>query len=346
MKPWLTTHQQILSQQFSRATLPHAILISGVSGSGKLELAQWLVRLLSCKQPNQSVENKNVSIQGCGCCKSCLLLKSNTFPDHLNVIAQKNSLGVDDIRHTNSFLQKAAHLGLFKTVLIENAETMTQAAMNALLKTLEEPSDNSVIMLLTNDIEMLLPTIISRCRVFNIRSSVGEALILQIKGQEHNVEDRMLANEPFVNLTQLPELTDKATNEAFHIFKECYIKYLCYQQGESQLLQLLLNNEHGLRWLEQMTVNLLREHLLGSHFLGSDNESQQRLNVQLLNDLYKVIINGSKVIKSYTQANKHFVCEQLIMAISNVVEQNQTKVNNHTASLVLTREQESKLDPH
>ena len=330
MKSWLFAHQQLLSQQFNNATLPHAILISGVAGSGKLELAQWLVKLLTCKQPVQSVENKVVSRRGCGNCKSCLLLKSNTYPDHLNLVAEKHSLGVDEIRHANSFLQKTAYLGQFKTVLIERAQTMTPAAMNALLKTLEEPSDNSVIILLTNDIEMLLPTIISRCRVLNIRPAVGEALISQLKAQgiqrqTLNVGPRFLNNEAFVNLTQLPELTNEAINEAFQAFKDCYINYLCYQQGESQLLQYLLNNEHTLRWLEQITVSLLRQHFLGSN----DNEHKQTLNTQLLNNLYKVIINACKVIKSYTQANKQFVCEQLIMSMSDVVEKNQIEVNGN-----------------
>lgn len=323
MKPWLSSHQLILSEQYSNATLPHAILISGVSGSGKLELAQWLVGLLNCKQPNHLVESKERILQSCGHCKSCLLLSSNTFPDHLNLVAQKNSLGVDDVRYANDFLQKTAYLEKFKTVLIESAETMTQQAMNALLKTLEEPSDNSVIILLTNDSEILLPTIISRCRVLNIRPAVGEALISQLKEQnikegEFTVEYPALSTDPFVNLTQLPELTNSAINDAFEVFKECYIHYLCYQQGESQLLQHVLNNEHALRWLEQITVNLHRECFLDI----IDNEHKRILNSVLLNNLYKIIINACKVIKSYKQVNKQFVCEQLIMSMSDVVEQN------------------------
>jgi len=330
MKPWLSSHQLILSEQYSNATFPHAILISGVSGSGKLELAQWLVQLLNCKQPNHVVGKEDI-IKGCGHCKSCLLLKSNTFPDHLNLVAQKNSLGVDDVRYANSFLQKTAYLGQFKTVLIENAQTMTQAAMNALLKTLEEPSEYSVIVLLTNDVEILLPTIISRSRVLNIRPAVGEALIAQlnednITGGDVNVKAPFLSTDPFVNLTQLPELTDSTINEAFNVFKKCYMKYICHQQGESQLLQYLLNNEHALRWLEQITVNLQREYFLDI----IDNEHKKTLNTQLLNNLYKVIINGCKILKSYTQANKQFVCEQLIMSMSDVVEKNQSEVNRNT----------------
>lgn len=335
MKSWLFSHQQIFSEQLKKTILPHALLINGVSGSGKLELAQWLVNLLNCKQPKSLVENKGEILQGCGQCKSCLLLKKNTFPDHLKLVAQKNSLGIDDIRFANSFLQKTAYLGSFKTVLIEDIQTMTQQAMNALLKTLEEPTDNSIIILLTSDIEALLPTVISRCRVINIRPAVGEGLVQQLK--EHNtkgqsngndgVENSSLVIDSFVNLTQLPELTDPVINEAFNVFKESYIHFLCFQQGESVLLQSLLNNEHGLRWLEQITVNLHR-----AQFLAIDkNEHNHILNAEMLNNLYKVIINGCKVLKSYTQANKQFVCEQLIMAISDVVEKNQTALKNNTS---------------
>ncbi len=314
MNTWLRSDQQLLSHQFTQNILPHAILVNGVTGAGKLELAQWLLHLLNCQQP-QPIHNELDILQSCGHCKSCLLLKSKTYPDHLNLIPEKNSLGVDDIRHANSFLQKTAYLGKFKTVLIDNAQKMTQAAANALLKTLEEPSDNSVIVLLTNDIENLLPTIVSRCRVFNIRPNVGDALLQGMSDSQCISESGVEVNNNFINLTQLPELTDKVTNEAFQTFKECYLNYLHGQLVETQLLQQLLDSQHALRWLEQITVNLLREQFI----VQSDATNKEILSPELLNKLYKVIINGCKVIKSYTQANKQFVCEQLIMAISDVI---------------------------
>ena len=224
MNSWLLAQQLILSQQFDNNNLPHAILINGVTGAGKLELAQWLLHLLSCKQPQTIHNSKEKILQSCGHCKSCLLVKSNTYPDHLNLIAEKSSLGVEEIRHANSFLQKTAYLGQYKTVLIENAPSMTTAAANALLKTLEEPSANSVILLLTNDIEILLPTIVSRCRVLNIRPEVGEALLQNMSTQVFALESDTALNKElsknFVNLTQLPELTDKITNDAFQSFKD------------------------------------------------------------------------------------------------------------------------------
>ncbi len=319
MKPWLLDHQQLLSQQFSGNTLPHAILFNGVTGAGKLELALWLINLLNCQNASQVDNKQGPVLQSCGQCKSCLLLKSNTYPDLLNVIAEKNSLGVDDIRHANSFLQKTAHLGKFKSVLIEHAQTMTLAAANALLKTLEEPSNNSVIILLTNDIEMLLPTIVSRCRVLNIRPNVGQTLLENMPEVNYSLQSAAFSDTSmaFVNLTQLPELTDQTINEAFTHFKGCYVNYLQGQHVESLLLQQLLNNEHALRWLEQITVNLLREKF------ANINDENPLLSSEFLNKVYKVIINGCKVIKSYTQANKQFVCQQLIMDISAVIEQAQ-----------------------
>ena len=320
MKPWLIPQQQIFSDQFTRDILPHAILINGVTGSGKFEFSQWLLHLFNCQKPQQMAEQNDV-LTSCGQCKSCLLFKSDTYPDHLSVIAEKTHLGVDDIRYANSFLQKTAHLGKFKTVLIEHAQTMTQAAANALLKTLEEPSNNTVIILLTNDIEMLLPTIISRCRVLNIKPKVGQALLQSMSEQGVSIESNAELNNAFVNLTQLPELTEAATSKAFQEFKTCYKNYLYGQQVEPQLLEQLIKNEHGLRWLEQITVSLYRNQFS----TAAEAFNETTLDAELLNNLYKVIINGCKVTKSYTQANKQFVYEKLIMSISDVLEQ--AKIN-------------------
>jgi len=326
MKTWLTSHQQLLSQQYSHATLPHAILISGISGAGKVELAQWLINILSCQQPVEAQsKNSHQVLRHCGHCKSCLLLKSNTFPDHLNLIAEKTNLGVDDIRFANSFLQKTAHLGKYKTMLINHAQSMTPSAANALLKTLEEPSEHSIIILITNDIAMLLPTIVSRCRVLNIRPDIGAALLNEL------AEQVVAQNKDsaFINLTQLPELCDKSIHDAFVEFKQCYINYLTNQQEEeSLLLTLLLSNKHTLRWLEQITANLLREQFLEKNTNNTSGKVDPMLPISasLLNQVYKVIMDKCKIIKTYVQSNRQFVCEQLVMEIGAVVEQNQTNI--------------------
>ena len=206
------SHQQLLTQQYLTNTLPHAILINGAIGSGKLNLAQWLVNVLLCQSLQKKIghqQSTDTLLQGevnaCGRCKTCLLANNRNYPDHLTLELTGASIGVDDVRRVNAFLEKTAHIGTFKSVLISDAQSMTLAAANALLKTLEEPSPNSIIILLSHEIELLLPTIISRCRLLTMKGQVGEALVSQFHQQTGCLDNNELS--AFINLSHLPELT-------------------------------------------------------------------------------------------------------------------------------------------
>lgn len=322
-----------LSRQYQQQTLAHAIILQGIAGAGKDALAKWLIDLLICQQPlssSDSADDGSIS-RACEQCKACLLRKSNSYPDHLLLTSENKTLGVDDVRRGNAFLEKTAHLGRLKTILIPQAQTMTIAAANALLKTLEEPSANSYIVLITDDIECLLPTIISRCAIYAIRPMVGEALLAQLTTSLHgnsqiangsSINGKLNANA-FVNLSQLPELTDEDVFQAFQAFNQCFLDYLNHGQSEATLLNQLVDNKHGLRWLEKITCNLVRQYYL---FNSSDNDPEQptqivnqKISVQVLNQIYQAIISSNKLIKSYTQANRQFVAEQLLMTINDIV---------------------------
>lgn len=310
-----------LTRQYQQATLPHAIIIQGVEGAGKNSLATWLIDLLICQSPsiaNTGAETATI-LQACGQCKACLLNKSDTYPDHLTLLSENKTLGVDDVRRGNSFLEKTAHLGQVKTILIPNAQILTVAAANALLKTLEEPSQNSYIVLLTEDLDSLLPTIVSRCAVYVIRAMVGEALLAEINSpiQLNSVTNEI--SNTFVNLTQLPELTDNDTFKAFKAFDDCYLAYLFAGKHESDLLDMLADNKHSLRWLEKVTCNLVRQYHIAESTDNSTKMLNQKVSISVLNQIYQAIIQSNKLIKSYTQANRQFVIEQLIMTINNIV---------------------------
>ena len=177
MHSWLEQQQLLLSKQISQIKLPHAILINGVDGAGKSELSQWLIKVLSCTQP-EKIQN---ILTPCESCKSCLLQRSNTYPDHLLIESGGKSIGVDQVRQASRFFEKTAQIGHCKTSLITAAHNMTISAANALLKTLEEPNPDNYIVLLTSELETLLPTIISRCFIIDIRPPVGEALLAELK---------------------------------------------------------------------------------------------------------------------------------------------------------------------
>jgi DNA polymerase-3 subunit delta' len=329
MLPICREKQSQLSRQYQQQTLAHAILIQGIEGCGKEALAQWLVELLICQNPllaNSTAEHEPI-VSACGQCKACLLRKSDSYPDHLLLKSENKTLGVDDIRRGNAFLEKTAHLGKVKTIFIPQAQIMTVAAANALLKTLEEPSANSYIVLMTNDLDSLLPTIISRCAVYAIRPMVGEALLVLLKPSSHSEAQlpsnvtlsARLNDNAFVNLSQLAELTDDTIFQHYQTFNQSFLDFLYLGQSESKVLSQLVDNEHALRWLEKITCNLVRQYYLVKEVEQLTPVVNQKISAQVLNQIYQAIISSNKLIKSYTQANRQFVAEQLLMTINDIV---------------------------
>ncbi|MBU2892590.1 DNA polymerase III subunit delta' [Colwellia sp. D2M02] len=308
----MISNKVILTQQFIQQRLPHAILITGAQGAGKKELGEWLSQLLLCQSPQKVFVNddQDYYLQACRTCKHCQLKHSHSYPDHLMLTAQNTSIGVDDVRQANYFLEKTAHIGHYKTLLIPHAEIMTVAAANALLKTLEEPTKHSIIMLLTHDSDMLLPTIISRCRLVHIQPLVGDKLLSKVN---YPLNDE---NANFVNLTHLPELSNESTHQAYKLFKHEYLALLNHEKSESTLLTLLQDNSEALRWLEKITTNLQRDLSVNADTLFLTNKG---ISIQSLYDIYQLTIKASKTIKLYPQGNKAFILEELLMSITQIV---------------------------
>jgi len=183
---------------------------------------------------------------------------------------------------------------------------MTVSAANALLKTLEEPNPNNYILLLTSELEALLPTIISRCYVIDIRPPVGEALLAELKQS---------GQDPFVNLSQFKELSDASTNTNYLAFESCFIEFLEKKSaGQSEMLSLLMSNTDSLRWLEKVIVKLMRQQY---HWLTGNTF----LNEQIIWSIYQLIVSAIKQIKSLMQANQQFVFEKLLVDIITTIDE-------------------------
>jgi DNA polymerase-3 subunit delta' len=152
--PW----QDSLWQQLAgRAQHAHAYLLHGPAGIGKRALAERLMASLLCQRP--------VALQACGECKSCLLLKAGSHPDNYILEPEEadKAIKVDQVRDLVGFVVQTAQLGGRKVVLIEPVESMNINAANALLKSLEEPSGDTVLLLVSHQPSRLLATIKSRC---------------------------------------------------------------------------------------------------------------------------------------------------------------------------------------
>jgi len=150
----------LLSLHFNNQ-LPHAVLMTSVSGIGLTRTASRLCTTLLCERDNDGP---------CGECSSCSRASAGTHGDYrwLEVAEGKASIGVDQIREAGDFVAKTAGYGSQKILVISDAEKMTAGASNALLKTLEEPQGNSFIVLLSQRSWLLPATIRSRCHTWRL----------------------------------------------------------------------------------------------------------------------------------------------------------------------------------
>lgn len=181
-------HENIISQlknAIKSDKVSHAYIFNGEDGSGKNMLAKAFAEALLCEKGG---------IEGCGECHYCRQFATGNNPDFVKVTHEKpTSIGVEDVREqlVEDILIKPYN-GRYKVYIIDEAEKMTVQAQNAILKTVEEPPAYSVIIFLTNNVEVFLPTIISRCIIFNLRplreSTIMEYLISQFKIPEYEAK--------------------------------------------------------------------------------------------------------------------------------------------------------------
>ncbi|MDF3030178.1 MAG: polymerase subunit delta [Moraxellaceae bacterium] len=161
---WQQEIWQRLTGLATSSRLPHALLLAGPAGIGKGRLAQAFTAWLLCHaaQPQG----------GCGRCKSCSLLAAGTHPDILTLAPETDPktektakvIKVDQVREVVDFAEKSAQLGGYRVVHVEPAHLLNVQAANALLKTLEEPGRQTLIMLLSSQPLSLPATIRSRCQ--------------------------------------------------------------------------------------------------------------------------------------------------------------------------------------
>jgi DNA polymerase-3 subunit delta' len=159
-------HQKIvdfLLKSISVEKYAHAYLFTGPEGIGKKTVAKLFVQSILCKKSGKKIEN---SIP-CGKCSSCELFIKNIYPDVFVVekAVDKKNISIEQIRDLQHFLNLKSFMSSEKIALILQAESLSEEASNSLLKTLEEPYGNTIIILVSSKIDFLLPTIISRCQV-------------------------------------------------------------------------------------------------------------------------------------------------------------------------------------
>lgn len=169
--PWQATQWQQIQNARANERLPHAILLHGAMGMGKAGFAHALAASLICEKPG----NDNIA---CGHCAQCALITAGNHPDKIELAPEKEggSLGVDPIRQLSEQLSQTRNCAKIRIAIVHQADHMTRNAANALLKTLEEPSGDTIILLLCANLAALPATIVSRCQRIHFPNATQHAI--------------------------------------------------------------------------------------------------------------------------------------------------------------------------
>ncbi len=154
--PWLEGAQRRLRASLAAKRLPHSLLLLSTPGLGAEQLANWISALVLCESQGP---------RPCGVCASCLLLRSDSHPDSHVVRLEEDAqqIKVDQVRALIESLSLKSYRGGYKVGVIEGAEALNVNGANAFLKTLEEPTANTVLIMIARPNHRLPATIASRC---------------------------------------------------------------------------------------------------------------------------------------------------------------------------------------
>lgn len=227
--PWQQSIKNHLFSLLKVNQFPQSILFSGVDGVGKFAFAKYCAKALLCLSPTQDAKF-------CGQCANCKLFDCGNHPDYLLLEPEGKAqqIKIDQIRGLNVFSQKTPQLNTKQVIIINHANTMNIAASNALLKKLEEPNQQTVIILISNKINRLLATILSRCQKFKMEAPslpVAKEWLLSQGVDQNNVETSLFL--AFSAPLQALMLIEENVVDAFSLWCDSWAR-LCSREISMQ----------------------------------------------------------------------------------------------------------------
>lgn len=181
-RPWHADAWARLQARRERDALPHALLLAGPAGLGKRDFLARFVKGLLCQRPVEGAP--------CDTCRSCLLVAAGTHPDVVALGlglrkdgATRTEIVVDQVRDLSQRLAMSSQFGGWQLATIDPADAMNAAAANALLKTLEEPTPSTILILVADEPARLPATIRSRCQRIDFLVPSREVALAWLRGQ-------------------------------------------------------------------------------------------------------------------------------------------------------------------
>ena len=178
---------RILTAFLQKNTIPHALLFTGIDGVGKKQITTLFAMAANCAQRTPSrrcgTPSEPAGLHPCGVCRSCGKIEKGSHPDILRIQPHGRTIRIDQIRSLIETLSLKPMEAKVRFAIIEQAGTMNPSAANALLKTLEEPPDRTVIILMATQAADLLPTVSSRCRQIRFHPLSARSIADRLAGE-------------------------------------------------------------------------------------------------------------------------------------------------------------------
>ena len=248
--------------------IAHGYIFSGHRGIGKTTIARILAQALNCRTAIGSPERPTP--EPCGICDSCMEIKQGNAVDVIEIDAATNR-GIDEIRELRDAARYAPARDRYKVYILDEAHQITEAAFNALLKTLEEPPAHVIFMMATTEPENIPQTIRSRCQHFSFHAVKFDDILTQLRliatQEEVEAEDAALA--------LLAEAGDGSMRDALSIMDQAIASAPCNETGKPVLAT------DQIRELMGSVPNAVFERLLEAVAAGQPAELMEQLNTLL-----------------------------------------------------------------
>jgi len=212
---------QPIVQLMRSGHLPPAGLFTGLDGIGKKTLALTLAALANCTDSSGQ--------DLCGTCPSCLKAAAGCHPDIRIFEPQKGSLKIKTMRELNREVRFRPFEGRFRFFIIDQAETMTEEAANAILKTIEEPPESSRVILITAFPYQLLPTIRSRCQIFPFHPLSQKEILAYLRDKDSVGDQEMIAAFSEGSIGRALQLDLEETLESRNLMLELLSSWCAHQ---------------------------------------------------------------------------------------------------------------------
>jgi len=329
--PWLNPVFDNLVQSYQHKRFAHGLLFTGSAGLGKFRLATRVAKFLLCSEQQDG--------DACGQCHSCKLFNAQNHLDyHLLQSEANKAIGIEQVRGLIDLLNERPNLGDNKVVVIKDAQLLSTAATNALLKTLEEPQGNSYLILLARTHHQLIPTLYSRVQHTHLHSPNDDQLVDWLNQQGVNVSDkgvlRQFQNCPLILLNYLKALqTGEAEDERrncveglFALFNRAeslfdFSQFLAKNvESRLQLLFFMLHEIHKIK----LTKQPLSEDAVYGFALPQLQIWSEQITAKSLRYLNSELLQTRSLLIEHSGLKKELLISALLIKIKNRFEEELT----------------------